>query len=183
MLNDDHRAQLKRIAKEAIDYGLEHQQALIVDLPTMPEALIATRATFVTLEENEQLRGCIGMLEARRPLAQDVASNSYAAAFTDPRFPPVSRSESENITIHISILNPSELLSIESETELIQILRPNIDGIILEDDNHRATFLPSVWQSLPKPTSFIQHLKSKAGFAADYWSKDIRAYRYTTESF
>lgn len=174
---------LRQLAQESIEYGLNHHCALSVDLTAMPAELSEIRASFVTLEEAGQLRGCIGTLEARQALAIDIAKNSYAAAFSDPRFPPVSRHEVDKLSIHISILNPAEQLNIQSESDLIQQLQPEIDGLIIEDDFHRATFLPSVWQSLPEAEKFVRHLKAKAGFKQDYWSKDIRAYRYSTESF
>ena len=174
---------LKQLAKDSIDYGLEQHRPITVDLSTMPVELTKLRATFVTLEKNDQLRGCIGMLEARRPLAEDVADNSYAAAFSDSRFPPVERHELVLLDIHISILMPAEQLHVQSDTELIKQLRPTIDGLIIEDNSHRATFLPSVWQSLPQAEDFVHHLKIKAGLKADYWSKTMRVYRYSTESF
>jgi uncharacterized protein len=183
MLSDKHRQLLKKLAKDSIEYGLTNQRPFFVDLSTMPEELIEYRATFVTLEINNQLRGCIGMLEAQRALAEDVVANSYAAAFSDSRFPAVKNDELANISIHISILNPAVQLNIQSETDLITQLQADIDGLIIEDNSHRATFLPSVWQSLPRAKDFVHHLKIKAGFDADYWSKNIRAYRYSTESF
>jgi uncharacterized protein len=183
MLSDKYRQLLKHLAKDSIEYGLFNQRSLLVDLSTMPEVLTEHRATFVTLEINNQLRGCIGMLEAQRPLAEDVAANSYAAAFSDPRFPPVEDHELAKLSIHISILSPAVQLNIQSETDLIKQLQPDIDGLIIEDNSHRATFLPSVWQSLPVAEDFVHHLKIKAGFKANYWSKTIHAYRYSTESF
>lgn len=183
MLSEIHRQLLKQLANDSIEYGLAHQRPLYVDLLTMPKELSELRATFVTLEINNQLRGCIGMLEAQRPLAEDVANNSYAAAFSDPRFPAIKDHELSNLSIHISILSPAVQLNIQSETDLIKQLRPDIDGLIIEDNAHRATFLPSVWQSLPHTEDFVHHLKIKAGFKVDYWSKDIRAYRYSSESF
>ena len=183
MLTDNHKKKLKQIAKDSIEYGLSHQRPLAIDLATMPAELSTVRATFVTLEINDQLRGCIGMLTARRPLAEDVADNSYAAAYSDTRFPPVDRCEINQLSIHISILNPAEQLDVNSETDLIQLLRPGIDGLIIKDKLHRATFLPSVWQSLPQAEDFVRQLKVKAGFDANYWSKDMCAYRYTTDSF
>jgi uncharacterized protein len=183
MLSGKHRQLLKKLAKDSIEYGLTNQRPFFVDLSTMPEELIEYRATFVTLEINNQLRGCIGMLEAQRALAEDVVANSYAAAFSDSRFPAVKNDELANISIHISILNPAVQLNIQSETDLITQLQADIDGLIIEDNSHRATFLPSVWQSLPHAKDFVHHLKIKAGFDADYWSKNIRAYRYSTESF
>ncbi len=183
MLTTHHKKKLKQIAKDSIEFGLNHHRPLAIDLAKMPDELSTVRATFVTLEKNEQLRGCIGMLTARRPLAEDVADNSYAAAYSDTRFPPVDRHEINQLSIHISILNPAEQLNVKSETDLIQLLRPGIDGLIIKDKLHRATFLPSVWQSLPQVEDFVRQLKVKAGFDANYWSKDMCAYRYTTDSF
>lgn len=183
MLSIKHRQTLKDLAKASIEHGLKYARPLQIDLATMADEVTVQRATFVTLEKQGQLRGCIGMLEARRPLAEDITENSYAAAFSDPRFPPLNESELADLSIHISILSPAERIPCQSETELIQQLRPDIDGLILDDGRHRATFLPSVWESLPKPTDFIHHLKMKAGLSANYWSQELRAYRYTTESF
>lgn len=183
MLSDSHKQILKDLAKASIKHGLEYGRPLQIDLATMADELIVQRATFVTLEKQEQLRGCIGMLEALRPLAEDITENSYAAAFSDPRFPSLKKSELGDLSIHLSILSPAESIPCQSEAELIQQLRPNIDGLILDDGLHRATFLPSVWDSLPKPADFIHHLKTKAGLSENYWSQELRAYRYTTESF
>ena len=183
MLSELDRQTLKTLAKQSIEYGLTHGCPLPVDLATLPETLTALRATFVTIEKKGQLRGCIGMLEAQRPLAEDIAANSYAAAFTDPRFPPLSADELVELDIHLSILSPAEAMSYQSETELIQLLRPNVDGLILDDGLHKATFLPSVWESLPNPVDFVHHLKHKAGLPVNYWSDDLRAYRYSAECF
>jgi AmmeMemoRadiSam system protein A len=183
MLSDNDRQILKDLAKASIEHGLKYGRPLQIDLATMADELTVQRATFVTLEKQGQLRGCIGMLEACRPLAEDIAENSYAAAFSDSRFPPLSESELGDLSIHLSILSPAEIISCQSEAELIQQLRPGIDGLILDDGLHRATFLPSVWESLPKPADFIHHLIMKAGLPENYWSQELRAYRYTTESF
>lgn len=183
MLTDRHRQFLKELAKKSIVYGLKHKQPLPIDLSALDEELTVPRATFVTLEKHGQLRGCIGMLEACRPLAEDIADNSYAAAFSDSRFLPVTEEELDDLSIHISILNPAERIHCESEGELLTLLRPNVDGLILEDGMHRATFLPSVWESLSNPTEFVHNLKIKADLPPNYWSPQVRAYRYTTESF
>ncbi len=129
------------------------------------------------------MRGCIGSLEARRPLVEDIAHNAHAAAFHDPRFPPLSPAELADLTIHIAILQPAEALAFHSEAELLAQLRPGIDGLILQDGAHRATFLPAVWEGLPEPRQFLNELKRKAGLRMDYWSDSIQAWRYTTESF
>jgi AmmeMemoRadiSam system protein A len=183
MLSDSHRHFLKALAKKSITYGLKHKQPLPIDLSALEDEFTVPRATFVTLHKHGQLRGCIGMLEATRALADDIAHNSYAAAFTDSRFPPVTEDELEDLSIHISILNPAELIYCTSEAELLTVLKPNIDGLILDDGMHKATFLPSVWESLPDPADFVHNLKVKAGLKEHYWSNTLRAYRYTTESF
>ena len=183
MLSDNHRKILKVLAKKSIEHGLKYGQPLHVDVSTLADELNIQRATFVTLQKQEQLRGCIGMLEACRPLAEDIAENSYSAAFSDPRFPPLTEDELDDLSIHISILNPAEIIKCSSEEDLIGQLHPDIDGLILDDGVHRATFLPSVWETLPNPVDFIKHLKHKAGLPLNDWSPKIKAYRYTTESF
>lgn len=130
-----------------------------------------------------ELRGCIGSLEAYQSLVLDVNQNAFAAAFRDPRFPAVSSSEFEHLEIHISVLSPPEPMRVASEEDLLQQLRPGIDGLIIASRGRRATFLPSVWSQLAEPQQFLLHLKHKAGLPSDYWSEDMEAWRYTTLSF
>jgi AmmeMemoRadiSam system protein A len=113
----------------------------------------------------------------------DVAENAFAAAFRDPRFPPLTQAELQGLEIHLSILTPAQPLEFSSEDELIAQLRPGVDGLILEDEGQRGTFLPSVWESLSEPASFLRNLKIKAGLSADHWSPSLQVERYTTESF
>jgi len=172
---------LLQVAKESILHGLENQQPMTVELSDYDEELREIRATFVTLESYKHLRGCIGTLTAQRPLVSDVAYHAHAAAFSDPRFPKLERLEFPTLDIHISILSPPESITYESEADLIQQLRPGIDGLILSDGFHQGTFLPSVWESLREPRDFLQHLKQKAGLSSDYWSNTIKLERYTAE--
>jgi AmmeMemoRadiSam system protein A len=180
-LSDTDRAELLGVARASIHERLRHS-VLSVRHEEFAEPLRELRATFVTLHVNRELRGCIGTLEARRALVADVAHNAGAAAFEDPRFPALAWHEYERLTIHISILSPAEPLRFSSEQELVEQLRPNVDGLILEADARRGTFLPAVWESLPDPRDFLRHLKRKAGLAPDYWSDDLRVKRYTVES-
>lgn len=166
------------VAGRSIDHGLTHGSPLPVDPSDYPEALRALRATFVTLTIEGQLRGCIGVLEARLPLIVDIANNAYSAAFSDPRFPPVGAAERPLLQIKISVLTPPEPMAVSSEAELLEKIRPYRDGLILEDDRHRGTFLPSVWESLPDPREFVRHLKLKAGLPPDSWSDSLRVSRY-----
>jgi hypothetical protein len=176
-----HKQQLLQLARESIRKGLQGER-LTVQAADYPETLRLTRATFVTLEVDAQLRGCIGTLEARRALIEDVVSNAHNAAFRDPRFAPLSLREYERLDIHISILSPPEPMQFSSEAELLAQLRPQVDGLIIEEGFHRGTFLPSVWEQLPAPREFLRHLKHKAGLPPDYWSSRLRVQRYTTES-
>lgn len=182
-LNKEYQQWLLDLAKESIAHGLATQKPLSVYLNDFPEELTKHRASFVTLEINQQLRGCIGLLEAMRPLVIDICENAFSAAFKDPRFPPLSAEEFELLDIHISILTPATKLVFSSESDLIAQLRPNIDGLILKEGFKRGTFLPVVWQSLPKPEQFLAHLKQKAGLPAHYWSDTIEVLRYETEMF
>lgn len=140
-------------------------------------------ASFVTLSLQGNLRGCIGSLEAQRPLTVDIWQNAFNAAFRDPRFPPLGPEELEAIQIEISILSPALLLDVEDEQDLLNKIRPGVDGLILEEGTHRATFLPLVWNTLPKAQDFLLHLKRKAGLADDYWSSSIKFATYQTISF
>ena len=180
-LNKENQKCLLNLAKRSIQHGLQTGQSLQLDLADYPDELTDKRATFVTLQIHDQLRGCIGMLEAIRPLAVDISENAFSAAFKDPRFPPLSRKEYDLLDIHISLLTPPELVFFESEQDLISQLRPYIDGLILEEGFRRGTFLPSVWEQLPKPDIYLRHLKQKAGLNPDYWSDTIKVYRYQTE--
>jgi AmmeMemoRadiSam system protein A len=177
------RAQLLEVAFQSIAYGLEHSRPLPVDAAAYPEALRAEAASFVTLHLGGELRGCIGALAARRPLVADVCEHAYAAAFQDPRFLPVSAAELPHVHIEVSVLSAPAPIETGSEADLLRQLRPGRDGLIVEDERHRGTFLPAVWKSLPEPAQFLRHLKLKAGLAADYWSPGLRFSRYTTESF
>lgn len=177
------RATLLDVARASIQHGLRHRRALEVTVEDYPETLRPPRATFVTLEIGGRLRGCIGALAAHQPLVRDVAAHAYAAAFEDPRFPELTPGEFPRLEIHISVLSPPEPLRFGSDEELLAQLRPGVDGLILHFQHYRATFLPSVWESLPDPYIFLTHLKQKAGLPLDFWSPDLAAERYTAEYF
>jgi uncharacterized protein len=179
----DEREILLRIAYQSIRSGLKAGQPAAISIDGLPARLSARRASFVTLHAEEKLRGCIGSLEPRTSLAENVSFNAYAAAFRDTRFQPLQANEIDTLSLDISVLSRPEMLDFDSESSLLEIVRPGIDGLILQEHDFRSTFLPSVWESLPDPAQFLGHLKLKAGLAADYWSASIRVWRYTTESF
>lgn len=136
-------------------------------------------ATFVTLTRGGELRGCIGTLIAERPLREDVTGNARAAAFRDPRFAPVTHEEMTELNVEVSLLSPIEPVDNESESGLLALLRPGVDGVLLEYGRQRGTFLPQVWEQLPEPKTFLAHLKRKAGLPADFWAREIKVSRYT----
>jgi AmmeMemoRadiSam system protein A len=170
---------LLAIARESIELG-----DLAPPVVAWEEAwLREPGASFVTLRLDEELRGCIGTIDAHRPLGQDVAWNARAAAYRDPRFPPVSAAERERLQVEVSVLSPREPLPVASESDALAKLRPGIDGIALEYGTMSATFLPQVWESLPDPDAFLEHLRRKAGLPARFWHADVRLSRYTVEKF
>ena len=181
-LDPAHVDALLEVANRAIEQSLRTGRPWLPDPQRNAAVLRETRATFVTLRREGKLRGCVGTLEAVRPLVVDVAHNAWAAAFRDTRFPPLEAAEREGLDVHLSILRPSELLDFGSEEDLLGQLRPGVDGLILEEGGRRGTFLPAVWESLPEPRAFLRELKRKAGLPADHWSDTLRAHRYTVES-
>ncbi len=180
-LNTNHYKILLGIGRNSIEYGLTHGQPMKLDAARFDPPLRENRASFVTLKKEGMLRGCIGRLEASRPLVEDVAANAYSAAFEDPRFPPLAASEKDGLEMHVSVLSVPRQLSFSDENDLLAQLRPGKDGLILEDGHRRATFLPSVWEQLPDPRNFVAELKRKAGLLPDQWSDTLRAWRYTAE--
>ncbi|MEO8039746.1 MAG: AmmeMemoRadiSam system protein B [Betaproteobacteria bacterium] len=167
------------IARATIARQLGVQLTAREDAPFLKEV----GATFVTLQRNGQLRGCIGSLEARRPLLDDLKHNARAAAFLDPRFRPLSLREFDDVRIEVSILSASTPIEFRDEPDLLTQLVPHVDGLILEQGAHRGTFLPQVWESLPTPAAFLAHLKQKAGLAPDFWSRELRVARYSVEKW
>jgi len=180
----EHGRTLLRIARaslsEALDAGLNapldaEQRAPVADEPWLAE----WRATFITLIHGEELRGCVGTLEAQRPLGADVAANARAAAFQDTRFKPLTREEFLRTDIEVSLLSTPKRLLFEDHADLIAQLRPGVDGIILECDGKHATFLPQVWEGIPDAEQFIAHLKQKAGIPQNTSIRQCRVKRYT----
>jgi AmmeMemoRadiSam system protein B/AmmeMemoRadiSam system protein A len=169
------------------------RQAIEVALGLRPEALPAAPesaelqqagASFVSLHDRQgRLRGCVGRLEASRPLLDDVRANALAAAFHDSRFAPLRAEEWPGMQIEVSLLDAAMPLQAGSESEALAALRPGIDGVILEWRGRHATFLPQVWQQLPKAADFMAALKVKAGLPADFWAPDLQLSRYPVRSF
>ena len=151
------------------------------------EWLEAPGASFVTLTSGREpggaLRGCIGSLVARRPLREDVEANAVAAALHDPRFPPLTARELDDVVVEVSVLSAPAVLPAADEAELLARLRPGVDGVVLSASGHRATFLPQVWEQLPDPADFLARLRRKAGLPADYWGRDVVVQTYTVSAW
>jgi AmmeMemoRadiSam system protein A len=175
----DRGAVLLAIAREAIGEGL----GVACVRSREVEWLAAPAATFVTLRLEEDLRGCIGSVDPRRPLGEDVAANARAAAFSDPRFGPLTVVEFESISVEISVLSPRTPLAAASEAEAAARLRPGVDGVYLEYRGLAATFLPQVWESLSDPVDFLAALRRKARLPARFWDPAMRLTRYTVEKY
>ena len=182
-ITPEEKRQLLEIAQQSIDSGLNGAEVPRVDSSQLGGNLNNKLASFVTLTQDNELRGCMGSLQATEALAQSVANTAYNAAFRDPRFPNLTDAELPITDIEISILSPMEPFPVASREELLNQLKPNIDGLLLEDGRHRATFLPQVWDKLNSPEDFLRQLLAKAGLPADHWSERIRFSRYQTLSF
>ena len=176
-----YSGKILRICREVIlgelnrtNYGnLTH-----LHLPPVFEERIAC---FVTLEKDDQLRGCIGSILAHRTLKEDLIANAKAAAFRDPRFRPLERSEFEKLSIAVSLLSQPESISFASEKDLLEQIEPFKDGLIIKDDVYQAVYLPSVWEQLPDKKDFLSSLKVKAGLSADYFSNTFEAFKFNSE--
>jgi AmmeMemoRadiSam system protein A len=179
-LLDRHGATLLRVAAASIEHGIRHERALSVSAIDYAEELRALAASFVTLSLEGRLRGCVGSIEAYRPLVQDVASNGFAAAFRDDRFTALHEDDRHGLTLSVSVLSPPEPLCFRCEADLLARLRPRRDGLIIRSDGCRALFLPQVWENLGEPWAFLRELKAKAGLPRDHWAEDFRAWRFET---
>ena len=163
------------LARAAIATQLGLSHAASEDLPWLK----MSGACFITLTLGSRLRGCIGTLRAHRALADDVAANAVAAAFRDPRFPPITIEEFATVALEISVLSALEPMRFDDEPHALGQLRRGIDGLVFEYGHHSSTFLPQVWEDFREPTEFIAHLKYKAGLPPDFWDQEVRLSRYT----
>jgi AmmeMemoRadiSam system protein A len=176
-------ADLLRIARHSIEYGMDHDKPAPVDLGGLPAVLTEPAATFTTLRLDRKLRGCCGTLEASQPLATDVARTAFLAAFRDLRFKPLIRDEAGSVRLEVSVLSPMEEIHVTDEVDLLKHLVPGTDGLVIVEGGHRATFLPKVWESLPEPRQFLAALKTKCGLPDDYWSERLEFFRYRTSLY
>jgi len=175
---------LLRLARDAMEYRVKGKKLPTLNKETLSEHLQEHSASFVTLTIRGQLRGCIGALEAHQPLAEDVREHAIAAAFEDPRFPPVREDELSRISIEVSRLTRPIPLKYKDTEDLLSKLRPHVDGVILKDGYRRATFLPQVWEKIPDPAAFLDNLCYKMGGNEGLWRrKNLDAFTYQVEEF
>ncbi|CAN0456400.1 unnamed protein product [Pylaiella littoralis] len=177
------RQTMLHLAREVIRSPLLGEKNFNLNLNHYGAHLNTQRACFVTINMNGNLRGCIGSLTAHRPLIHDVAQNAQAAAFRDPRFKPLTLEEFQHIDLHISILTEPKLLPVTSRDDLLEKLRPGVDGLIIREGSQQATYLPSVWSQLPSTQQFVGELRKKAGLSADGWQSNTEVFTYQTEEF
>lgn len=184
-LTPDERGILLKLARRAVEASAGGLDLPDIDLDALPARLRALGVSFVTLTNpDDSLRGCIGALEASRPLALDVIEHAAAAAVEDHRFRAVRPEEVPGLHIEISILTPPRALTWDDPCELLEMLRPNVDGVILRDNQRRATFLPQVWEKIPDPRAFLNQLCQKMGAPADLWKrKKLLVEVYQVEEF
>ena len=175
---------LLRLAREAIERGVKGEELPSLDPSSLPSNLREEGSSFITLTLHGQLRGCIGSLDPYESLAEDVREHAVAAALNDPRFPPVKEEELNGIQIEISRLTRPIPLEYKDANDLLSKLHPYVDGVILRDAFHRATFLPQVWEKIPEPEEFLNNLCFKMGVNHDLWrSKHLDVLTYQVEEF
>ncbi|NKB36736.1 MAG: AmmeMemoRadiSam system protein B [Gammaproteobacteria bacterium] len=178
--SDRHKQILLKLAHKSIEHGMKNSAPLKVNSDQFPVDLRQPAACFVTLKIDEQLRGCIGQMEATQAIVQAVADSAFKAAFRDPRFKPLTEQEYANISLNISILSPQSEISFESEDDIIKQLQVHKNGLTIKSGRHQATFLPAVWENLPEANQFLAQLKRKAGISSE--QKIEQAWIYRAES-
>lgn len=182
-MRDEQGKMLLQIARSSIARALQVGDFETDRVDKTAEWLCVPGATFITLTQHDRLRGCIGSLQTHQTLFENVCGNAVSAALHDNRFPPVTAEEFNSISIEVSLLSALQPLTTSSEADALAQLRPGIDGVMFECGVYRSTFLPQVWESLPKPRDFLAHLKLKAGLYADFWSDAVQLSRYTVQKW
>ncbi|MCL1040465.1 AmmeMemoRadiSam system protein A [Shewanella marisflavi] len=179
-LSQADKRELIRMVWQVLDHALAGR-GLILPSPPSSEALQRHCACFVTLYHGGELRGCIGTVQTKDPLWRVACENAYASGFNDQRFLPLTLAERAELSLDIAILSPLMPIENQGEQALLDTLRPDIDGLLMDDGRRRALFLPSVWRSLPTPKAFVTALKQKGGWPPNFWHDSIMLQRFTTQ--
>jgi len=183
-LTKDEKNTLLQMARSALEAAANHRKLAPLDLNSLSECLQAPGASFVTLTKMGELRGCIGPLKARSPLAEDVRQHAVDAALYDHRFIPVQPEEVQSIVIEVSVLSEPQAIPTSDRAMIPKLLRPGMDGVVILCGERRATFLPQVWEKIPIPEQFLAMLCQKASIPSDAWMREeIEILIYQVESF
>ncbi len=184
LLTENEKKCLLVVARTAVEAAVRKQPLPDLHMAQVSPRLQADGVSFVTITKQKRLRGCIGALQAYQPLILDVQEHAAAAATEDYRFHPVQENELNDLHIEVSVLTSPVLLEYADAQDLINKLRPGVDGVILQDESRRATFLPQVWEQLPEPSEFLSHLCQKMGASASLWkSHPLKVFIYQVEEF
>ncbi len=181
MILERYGTDLMKLVVRTVQFGLAKDKPPSIALHTFAKELQMPRATFVTLEREGSLRGCIGSLVASKSLVEDVVDNAFRAAFRDPRYPKLEKNERKGLGLSISVLTPMSPVSFTDEASFARQIRPGLDGLLIQEGSNRAVFLPQVWQQLQQTSDFVAQLKLKAGLPEDYWSDSIKTWRFTVQ--
>jgi uncharacterized protein len=183
-LSRDEKLQLLRLARQGLAAAVNGHIPPALEATHRTPALARPGCSFVTLTELGELRGCIGSLVAEQPLWLDVQQRAGQAGLDDYRFTPVQPDELLNIEIEVSVLSAPAPLAYDSPDDLLRKLRPHVDGVVLRQGMHRATFLPQVWETVPDPAQFLSMLCQKLGAAPDAWRRvHLEVETYQVEEF
>jgi AmmeMemoRadiSam system protein A len=183
-LSEDEGKYLLGVARKTIKNRLSKAQEPQIEAKDLPEKFQEKLGTFVTVTIDGNLRGCIGHIIPRETLIEGIRENAINAAFRDPRFSPLTQGEFDKIELEISILTPPQELPYTDAEDLLNKLRPGIDGVIIKKGFHEATFLPQVWEQLPDKQEFLTHLCLKAGLPAYAWETEkLQVSIYQVQAF
>jgi uncharacterized protein len=171
------------IAEQAIVEGLRNLRPTVPVPAHLPNELRRAVGTFVTLNVRGQLNGCIGSIETDDAVAVSVARHAWSAAFRDPRLPALRWVDYDHLDIEVSLLSPLSPILASTRDDLLDVLEPGVDGLLIASGSRRAVFLPSVWEQLPTPEAFLRHLFHKAGLDPATWPDDLRAFGFTAEKY
>jgi AmmeMemoRadiSam system protein A len=170
-LTREEKSTLLKLARDVLQAKVQGQDPPPINLADYPAVLGEPGACFVTITKGGILRGCVGSIEAVQPLVQDVHDRAIAAGFFDYRFPPLTEEEFTQIKLEISLLTVPQKLTYDTPEDLIQQLRPQVDGVILKYKGHKGTFLPQVWEKLSQPELFLSRLCQKMGLSEKAWQE------------
>lgn len=183
-ITKEEGTRLISLARETIEARLPGVEERPKAEGPFPEKFTEKRGTFVTLTLDGGLRGCIGHIIPQQSIVDGVKENAVNAAFRDPRFPPLTAKEWDRVCVEVSVLTDPKPLPYDGAEDLLQKLRPGVDGVILRKGMHQATFLPQVWDQLPMKEDFLTHLCLKAGLDGDTWRREpLEVSTYQVQAF